>query len=50
MPDYFDDFNIQLTPEEELDYCDAGWDEDEEMTSTRSYPTWYNDYSLWSAD
>ena len=23
MPDYFDDFDIQLTSEEELDYCDS---------------------------
>lgn len=48
MPDYFDDFDIQLTSEEELDYYD--WDDEEEMTNTCTYPTWYNDYSLWGDD
>ena len=48
MPDYFDDFDIQLTSEEELDYYD--WDDEEEMTDIRTYPAWYNDYSLWSDD
>lgn len=42
MPDYFD---IQLTSEEELYYYD--WDDEEEMTDIYTYPTWYNDYSLW---
>ena len=49
MIDYFDDFDTQLTLEEELDYY-AGWEEDDEIVSTRSYPTCYNDYSLWSDD
>lgn len=48
MPDYFDDFDIQLTSEEELDYYD--WDDEEEMTNIRTYPTRYNDYSLWGDD
>lgn len=48
MIDYFDDFDIQLTSEEELDYYD--WDDEEEVIDIHTYPTWYNDYSLWSDD
>lgn len=48
MLDYFDDFDIQLTPEEELDYYD--WDDEDEMINIRTYPSWYNEYSLWSDD
>lgn len=48
MTDYFDDFDTQLTLEEELDYYN--WDDEEEVRSIRTYPTLYNDYGLWRND